>query len=84
MTKFRWCRKVSCSNVDLQGLVKQLGCCQSRITFLSQSYKLLFADTIFQMLVQLLVTLNTHPRNGVTSVRWIIMTCPDFEVVREA
>lgn len=84
MTKFRWRRKVSCSNVHLQGLMKQLGFCQSCITFLSQSHKLLFADTIFQMFIQLLVILDAHPRNGVPSLRWIIMTCPDFEVVREA
>lgn len=84
MTKFRRRRKVSCSNVDLQRLVKQLGCRQSCITFLAQSHKLLFADTIFQVLIQLLVIMNAHPGNGVTSLRRIIMTRPDLKVVREA
>ena len=37
------------------------------------------------MFIQLLVIVDTHPRNGVTaSLGWIIMTCPDLEVVREA
>lgn len=85
ITEIRWRRKSSRSNVNLQRLVKQPGCCQSCITFLSQSHKLFFADTIFQMFIQLLVILYTHPRNGVTaSLWWIIMTCPDLEVVREA
>jgi hypothetical protein len=35
-----------------QRLVEQLGLCQSCITFLSQSHKLFFADTVFEMLVQ--------------------------------
>lgn len=84
MTKFRGQRKVSCSDVDLQRLVKQLRCLQSGITFLSQSHKLFLADAIFQVFIQLLVILDAHPSHRITSLRRIIMTCPDFEVVGEA
>lgn len=85
LTEFRRRRESPCSNVDLQRLMEQLGLCQSCITFFSQSHKLFFADTVFEMLVQLLVILDAHPRHGVTpSLRRIIMTCPDLDVVRQA
>lgn len=85
LTKFRRRRKSACSNVDLQRLVEQFGRCQSCITFLSQSHKLFFADTVLEMLIQHLVILDAHPRHGVgPSLRWIIVTCPDLDVVRQA
>lgn len=85
MARFRWLRRVSCADVDLQRLVEQPRCCQLRITFLPLSHKRLVGDAVPQVLVLSSVIPHTHPRNRISaSVGRIVMSRPNFHMVREA
>lgn len=84
MPSFRWLRKLSCPDVYLERLVEQSWLCQFCVSLLPQRHKLLLSDTVPQVFVLALVILHTQPRyRGCATLRWIIMACPDFYVVRQ-